>query len=222
MGVSGLRIIKSLFLYFVLICCIFSIPRNARSDDFQIWTEVKFSKKFKPSKFTLLWAMENRVKNDATQYFLFNTTIGFSYAFFKWFQIAPQYRFEKKVGSDGENRPLLDIVFQTPWQPIQVKNRQRFEFRIFPDMERFRYRNRTTLFHKFKDEKVTYSPYIQDEFFLETNNGGFNENRLDVGNTFGFFKDRIKFALYYRWQRKLSSGVWANNYILGTILGFHY
>jgi len=193
----------------------------AQAGDFQVWTELKYSHTFKPSHFTLRWASENRFRDTATEHFTFNTTLGFDYAFLNWFSLGPYYRYEKKRGNPGENRPFVEVVFKTPWKALRIQDRQRYEIRIFPDDTRFRFRNRIKLSHYFGERPVSYTPFVQDEIFVEQGHG-FNENRLDVGNSFGVWQDRLSFTLYYRWQRKESGGSWENNHILGTALGVHY
>lgn len=201
---------------------ILTFPPSAHADDFQIWTHLSFSKKFKPSKFILKWGMENRFDKDASRYGTFNTTIGFNYAFFKWFDMGPHFRFEKKRGKDGEYRPFLEFNLTAPPDLIKIKNRQRTEFRIFPDKFHFRYRNRTQFSHLFNNRPVSFRPFFEDEFFVQTGDG-FNENRLAAGTQFGFADNHVFWELYYRWQRKKESdGSWVNNHILGTGVGLKF
>lgn len=192
------------------------------AEDFQLWTQLSISKAFSPSKFTLDWATENRFDMDASRYHLFNTTLGFHYDVFPWFSIGPYYRYEKKRGKPGENRFFPQLVFKAKTKPVEIKNRQRFEVRFFPDETRFRYRNLTQFAHKVKTRPVSFKPFVQDEFFYEPQNGGINENRLDAGNAFGFLKDFLNFTLYYRWQHKQDGASWVENHILGTSLGLHF
>jgi hypothetical protein len=210
---------------FFIILNLTVLAGRAQAEDFQLWTQVQITKKFSPSKFTLLWAAENRLDMDASRYQTFNTTLGFSYEVFPWFSIGPYYRFEKKRGKPAEQRFFPELVFRAPTKPIEIKNRQRFEVRIFPDTDEvlFRYRNLTQFSHKFKTKPVSFRPFFQDEIFYQPQDGGFNENRLDAGNAFGFLDDFIHFVLYYRWQHKEeSNGTWAENHILGTNLTFSF
>ncbi len=221
----GLRI-RGIILGTLTLFCFFAgfsgfFAPEAQGGDFQVWTELKYSHRFKPSKFTLKWSMENRFRDQATEHFTFNTTLGFDYKFFKWLSAGSYYRYEKKKGKAGENRPFFEVVLKTPWKPVVVKNRQRFEIRIFPDDTWFRYRNLTQISHYFGERPVSYTPYIQDEVFIEQG-VGFNENRLDVGNAFGVLNDQLAFAFYYRWQRKESGNMWENNHIFGTSVAIHY
>lgn len=222
MGIRMLRGVGISLLSLMLAIGFLLIPFRVQADDFQIWTQVQFSKNFKPSKFTLKWSTENRLKNDGTQYFLFNTTVGFYYGVYKWFKLGPYYRFEQKIGKTGEQRPFLEVVFAAPWEPVKIKNRQRYEIKIFPgEKTQFRWRNLIQFSHLFKEKPVSYRPFIQDEIFIQSGTG-FSENRLDVGNAFGFLQDHIKLVFYYRWQRKISDDAWTNNHILGTSLAFIY
>lgn len=194
----------------------------AKDNDFQFWTELKYNHKLKDSKFSLHWAMENRFQNDASDYFLFNTTLGFYYQIIKYIKMGMFYRVEKKEDSDWENRVMPQIEFSANLGPVKLSDRNRFEFRFFPDDFRFRYRNEAKVAHKIKTEPVSFTPYVSDEVFFETEKGGFNENRLKIGNAFGFLKDRLDFDLYYLLQRKDSNGIWSTNHILGTSLSVNY
>jgi len=207
----------------VLVTGVSSLPSPGAADDFQLWTELQVRHDFKPSKFTLLWSTDNRFKNNGTDHFTFNTTIGFYYKFLKWLKFGPFYRFEKKEGDDAENRIMPELVLRGKFGPITIAGRNRFEFRIFPDDFRYRNRTRVKISHKFKKKPVSFTLFMFDEIFIETDGRGFNENRLAAGNGFGFLKDHVVFSLFYQMQRKKSSsGVWSTNHILGTYLTLNY
>ncbi len=209
-----------------------SFPELAAADhQFQLWTELKFSKKIDGSPFTFQWATENRFRNDGGfEYFLFNTTVGFEAQFWKWFRPGLLFRLEKGDAKDTETRVMPQFEVVNSLGPIEIADRNRFEFRFFwgdpGDDWRFRYRNRLKLGHKFKSKPVSYNPYVSDEIFIETGSGnrGFNQNRAAIGNVFGFCEDHIKFDLYYmlRTDKSSSSGDWSHAHVLGTSLGFKY
>lgn len=207
----------------VLVGGVFSLPSTGTADDFQLWTELKVKHDFKPSKFTLVWSTDNRFRDGGTEYFKFNTTIGFYYKFLKWLKFGPFYRFQKEKGKDVENRIMPQLVLTGIFGPIKIAGRNRFEFRIFPDDFRYRNRTRIKISHKFKTKPVSFNLFMFDEIFIETGGRGFNENRLRVGNGFGFQKDHVVFSLFYQMRRKKSSsGVWGTNHVLGTYLTLNY
>ena len=195
---------------------------EAANNDFQLWTELKYAHPFGKSPWTLLWATENRFADNASRYDLFNTTVGFDYRVFKWFKPAFFYRAEKPDGKPWENRLIPQVEFIGRLGVAEFINRQRFEVRFFPDETRFRYRSRFRMGFPIKSKPVSFTPYIQDEIFYEPTNGGFNRNRLDGGNSFGFLGGKITFDLFYRLQLDQASPDWTKRHILGTSLGFKY
>jgi uncharacterized protein DUF2490 len=197
----------------------------AKNSDFQLWTELKYAHTFPDNKLTLRWAEENRFFNDVSKYGLFNTTLGFDYRVLKWLRPGYFQRIEKKVGSPTEFRLIPTLEFLTHMGPIQFEDRNRFEVRMFTDDDvRFRYRNRAKFGYTFKTSPVSFTPYISDEIFVETERTNPDQNRAIVGNGFGFCKDHITFDLYYllRSDKNQGKSGWTNINVLGTSLGFKY
>ncbi len=217
---------KKLFFLIILIVVFWTglLARPAYTKDFQLWTELKYAHPFGKSPWTLHWATENRFANNGTDYFLFNTTIGFDYKWLKWFKTGFFYRYEKIQDRDGENRIFPSAEFNNALGPIIINNRQRFEFRFFPDEFRFRYRPRIKISHPFKTSPVSFTPFVSNEFFVEPQNDWYNQNRFDVGNSFGFYRDHITFDLFYRLRsdKNLDGAGWFQNHILGTSLGLKF
>jgi hypothetical protein len=202
-------------------------PGIARADDFQLWTEVKYAHTFPEhdKKFTIRWAEENRFFNDVSKYGLFNTTLGFDYKVLKWFRAGYFQRIAKKVGDPTEFRLIPTVEFLVSPGPIQFEDRNRFEVRIFSNEEvRFRYRNRVKFGHTFKTSPVSFTPYVSEEIFIETEHANPSQNRLIAGNSFGFAHDRITFDLYYLWRSDKNNGKpgWTQTNAIGTSLGFKY
>ncbi len=209
-------LISVLVLWFAL------IPSPARTSDFQLWTTLSYSIKVPESKFTLMGTIDNRFNQDVTNYLIFINTVGFHYRLFDWFSLGPLYRVQRAPGSPWENRVISEMVFTAPFKAIHLSNRNRFTARFLSNDVRFLYRNMTTLAHRFATRPVSFQPFIQDEFFVEPQNMGFNQNRVTVGNAFGFLDDHIQFSLYYRLQSVKQRNGWIQNQILGTTLGFNY
>jgi len=191
-----------------ILCALLLVGGTAfgKENDFQLWTELKLSHSFGKSPWTLYWATENRFDQNATNYFTFNTTIGFDYKILKWLRSGLFYRFEKVDGKPRENRiiPQFDAVHV--FGAVELSTRQRFEIRIFPDQTRFRYRSRYRVGFPIKTSPVSFKPYLSDELFFEPGFGGFDQNRFAVGNSFGFLKDKISFDLYYMLKSTEQSG----------------
>ena len=213
------------FGVFLLLNGLMILPGIAKADDFQLWTEVKYAHTFPDKKLTLRWAEENRFFNDVSKFGLFNTTLGFDYRVFKWLRPGYFQRIEKKIGSPTEVRFIPQLEFFAPMGPIQFEDRNRFEVRVFTDNDvRFRYRNRFKFGHTFQTSPVSFTPYVSDEIFIETERTNPSQNRAIAGNSFGFAHDHIIFDLYYMFKSDKNNGApgWTNANVLGTSLGFKY
>lgn len=218
MGVFMRKVLLGLI---VALAVVFSGPARAGSD-FQLWTELKYAHPFGHSPWTLYWATENRFADNASNYYTFNTTLGFDYRIFKWFRTGLFYRFEKNDGKPRENRVFPQLDFVGRLGPVEGSNRQRFEIRIFPDDTRFRYRSRFKVAFPIKTKPVSFSPYISEEIFVEPSNGGFNQNRFAAGNAFGFLEGKIVFDLYYMLRMDQADPSWDKKHILGTSLALKF
>lgn len=210
-----------------LIFSLVSFSAGAKENDFQLWTELKISHSFGKSPWTLIWATENRFNNNASNYFLFNTTLGFDYKILKWLKAGFFYRFEKQEGKPRENRIFPQFELAKEFGPVELSTRQRFEIRFFPDDTVFRYRSRFRIAFPIKTSPVSFKPFISEELFFEPDNGGYNQNRVAAGNTFGFHKDKITFDLYYMLRLSAEADTptgknWTNAHILGTSLGLKF
>ena len=199
----------------------------AKENDFQLWTELKISYGFGKSPWTLHWATENRFRNNASDYFLFNTTLGFDYKILKWLKGGFFYRFEKQEGKARENRIFPQFELAKQFGPVELSNRQRFEIRFFPDDTIFRYRTRFRIAFPIKTEPVSFKPYISEEIFVEPGHGDFDQNRVIAGNSFGFNHDKITFDLYYLLRSSADKDTptgrnWTQAHVLGTSLGFKF
>lgn len=210
----------------ILILGLLLLPSwRVQAGDFQLWTELKYSHTFPDKKFTLRWAEENRFYNDASKYGLFNTTLGFDYRVLKWLRPGYLQRVQKELGDPTEIRFIPQLEFLVPLGPIQFEDRNRFELRLFTNGDfRFRYRNRVRFSHTFNTSPISFTPFVSNDIFIETERTNPVQNRFVVGNGFGFAKEHIIFELYYMLQsrREQNGPGWIQNQILGTSLGFKY
>jgi len=217
----------------ILCACVLLLAASvlgAKENDFQLWTELKVSHPFGNSPWTLIWATESRFDHNVTNYFTFNTTIGFDYKVFKWFRPGFFYRIEKVDGKPRENLLIPQFEMAQAFGPVELSTRQGFEIRIFPNETKFRYRPRYRIAFPIKSSPVSFKPYISEELFFEPGHGGFDQNRFQVGNAFGFMKDKITFDLYYMLQSTEVFGAaitspgnnWTQGHVLGTSLGLKF
>ncbi|MFO1463467.1 MAG: DUF2490 domain-containing protein [bacterium] len=221
---------RGLGILFGLILLLTAAGLSAKENDFQLWTELKVSHTFGTSPWTLHWATENRFDQNVSNYLTFNTTLGFDYKILKWLKGGFFYRFEKTDGKPRENRIFPQFDLAHVFGITELSTRQRFEVRIFPNDTRFRYRSRFRFAWPIKTEPVSFKPFVSDELFFEPGHGGFDQNRFQVGNDFGFLKDKITFTLYYMLKSTEAAGTagtpggtnWTQAHVLGTSLGFKF
>jgi len=212
---------KTILIAFLLIGIFSGIKQSYGDtipDDFMLWTELKIKYQIKPSKFVFVWGTESRFDDGASEYMLFNTTVGFYYKVAKWFQTGLYYRLEKELGKNTENRVFPQGTFKVKAGPVKFAFRNRFEIRMFTSGEtRFRYRLRIKFGPKFKVATITLNPFVFNEFFFETkkSNDGFNQDRLGTGLTIGFLKGLVKYTPYFmvRFDQK---DPWIHRYVFGN------
>lgn len=218
-------------LFFVFLLLFIS---GVEAQDLQYWTELKYSHPFKNSRFELNWATENRFNDDSPHYFLFNTTLGFTYKYKPWWSFGFGFRYEtaKRNIIDDFNEEFR-LMPQWEWTlklgSSDIKWRNLFELRILPDDGvsgdfRFRYRGRLRWQRKFTAGNYSFTPYVSNEIFVEPERGNFNQDRLMIGNSFGFLKDKLSFDLYYMSLSTMSSAsrAWTRVSVLGSSLGVRY
>jgi hypothetical protein len=88
---------------------------------------------------------------------------------------------------------------------------------------RFRYRNRLKFSHLFDLKPVSLTPFVSEEFFIEPDFGDFNQNRVAIGNTFGFRHNTVNLDLYYMLRNDKVSGYgWTSRQIFGTAIALKF
>lgn len=160
---------------------------------------------------------------------LYNVTAGSSYDWFlegklkyhwqPWLDVEAMYRHEYyKIGTDWvqEYRPMIRFSGKTELGNWSIRNRHRFELRMF-EIGKTRFRYRTDV--KVKPNRdwtcINLSPYIQEELFFGKK--GFSRNRL-YGGVEGK-AGRFEPAFYMLIQSDNIFSNWRNRFIVGFILG---
>jgi len=161
---------------------------------------------------------------------LYNINAGNSYDWFleakltyhwlQWLDVDAMYRHEYyKIGTNWvqEYRPMIRFSGKTEFGNWSIRNRHRFELRIFEFGEtRFRYRTDVKIKPNWDWTFMNLNPYMQEEIFLGKK--GFSRNRL-YGGVEGK-TGRFEPALYMLIQSDNILSNWNNRFIFGFVLGF--
>ena len=165
------------------------------------------------------------------------TRDGFSDLFFGFADLSLGYRLSKtwsvqagyrharlQLGSGwrDEYRPLVNLAWRRAADGWAVSNRHRLEFRFFEGVtadDRVRYRNETRIAVPYKYAAWGLRPYVEEEFFYEFTDAGFNLNGVSVGVSKKLSK-KLSFKLGYRWQAQKFGDDWDYRHILVTGLSW--
>lgn len=144
----------------------------------------------------------------------------FTYHWQPWLDVEAMYRHEYyKIGTHWvrEYRPMIRFSGKTEWGNWSIRNRHRFELRMFEFGEtRFRYRTDVKLKPNWDWTCMNLNPYVLEEFFLGKK--GFSRNRL-YGGVEGK-TGRFEPALYMLIQSDDILSNWNHRFISGFVLGF--
>ncbi|NNC89915.1 MAG: DUF2490 domain-containing protein [Akkermansiaceae bacterium] len=134
-----------------------------------------------------------------------------------WLDIGEEWR--------EEYRPSAILSYRTMLGDWSFANRHRLEFRTFEDdlaPERFRYRNETRLVAPWEFTSLNAKPFLEEEFFYEFTDDGFNFNWLTTGLRWPVC-DGVVAKLGYRWQAsRFGGGDWNHRHQLVTGLLFFF
>lgn len=217
---------KKLFILLLSGCLLLLKPQTAisKNNDFQLWNTVTVTHPFGKSKFSLFWMGENRLQNDASDFLLFYTAIGFFYSPWPWFRLGPFYRVQKQAGRPFQQVPYPEFDFFAGWGPVDFFDRNLFQFFISSQDLTFQYRNLFQISHTFKPGGFRLIPFFYDEFFLGSGGSPLSQNRVAAGNGFGFLEGKIIFNLYYLFQTLKVAGVngFEKRHVLGTSLNLKF
>jgi hypothetical protein len=120
-----------------------------------------------------------------------------------------------------EHRPMLNLQYMHAFESGLLRNRQRFEWRFFEgDWEdRERYRNETEWTTKKQAFLWDQKFFVAEEFFVESNNRGLNQNWITLGLT-NFIQKGLKWKAGYRLHSNEFSDEWQHRHVL--VWGLYY
>ncbi|MCB1228847.1 MAG: DUF2490 domain-containing protein [Verrucomicrobiae bacterium] len=131
------------------------------------------------------------------------------------------------VGGDwrDEYRPSAILSYQTKLGDWSFANRHRIEYRTFEGgsgaNDRFRYRNETRLIAPWEFTSLRARPFVEEEFFYELTDDGFNYNWFTTGMRWQV-SEGVVAKLGYRWQAYTFGDGWNHRHQLVTGLLFFF
>ena len=206
-------------------------------EDWQFWTHERANIKITDKVVGTVGAMY-RFGDDMSELWYQHYDAGVIFKTTKWLSIMASYRLKmvdagisgKFKGDDWINihNPSLNFVFTHKLGKVKLKNNCRFAYWNY-DSEFGRddlmyYRNIFMVAGP-AWTKAKISPYIQEDFFFNTNIGEVDRNRLSTGLMFGKWK-AVSPKVYLMWQAYNGTGLESSdnkdNYILGLDFKFKF
>lgn len=119
-----------------------------------------------------------------------------------------------------EYRFNLEPTFKGAWgEHFQWANRTRLEYRLFPDQDSWRLRNKMRL--NFKSAELGFTPFVDNEFFISPTELGFDQNRSRLGVVWPVSQGQsLELAYQWRW-RKNKQELWDSDHILMLVYFFN-
>ncbi len=142
------------------------------------------------------------------------TELGYRHA---WLEIGDDWR--------DEYRPSAILSYRTELGGWTFSNRHRLEYRMFesgsPAQDRFRYRNETRLIAPREFGSLKAKFFVEEEFFYELNENGFNFNWFTYGLRWKL-REGVVVKLGHRWQAFKFGDDWNHRHQLVTGLLFFF
>lgn len=171
---------------------------------------------------------------------LLTTRDGFDDLFFGYIDLNLGYKLSKQWSVDGgyrhawleigedwrdEYRPSASLNYRTKLGDWSFSNRNRLEYRMFetssPAPDRFRYRNETRLIAPWEFGLHDARFFVEEEFFYEFTDAGFNFNWFTYGLRWKI-RDGVIVKLGHRWQAFKFGENWNHRHQLVTGLLLFY
>lgn len=195
--------------------------------DWQLWTHERASIKIAEKTAISVGAMY-RFGDDMSDLWYQHYDAGIVFKASKWLSIMPQYRLkmvnlDKFSGSKwlDINNTSLNFIFSKKVGKVALKNNCRFSYwdyeKDFNRKDLLYYRNILMMVGPALT-KTKIKPYIQEDFFFNTDIDKVDRNRLSAGFLACKWK-KVTPRFYMMWQAFNKNGLWENsnadNYIVG-------
>lgn len=192
----------------VILAVLLSIEIGAQSapaddTDLQLWNDVQLKVPVN-DKFDVNTEFTARIKNNISLTDTFRLKIGVTYKPTKDLSVAPFTTFISTRNAQGhfryEYRSGLDAVYRFPVPKVRVSHRSRFEHRIRPGRNSWRYRPSITVKVPLSEKLVrNTSIFVTEEPFYDSVSGKFSRNRISTGIE-RVVNKHFTFELYYLFQ----------------------
>ncbi len=127
-------------------------------------------------------------------------------------------------GTRNEHRPLINLSWRGVRDGWFILNRARLEHRIFEaDFldDRFRFRNQLLLVSPWQLPGTSARWFLEEEFFYEFDDNGFNLNWITTGFRIPVTKG-VTFKVGYRWQAQKLGGEWGTRHVFVTGINWFF
>ena len=200
--------------------------------DWQFWTHERANIKITDTITVPVGAMY-RFGDDMSKLWYQHYDVGVSFKVAKWLSIYPSYRLKMVnaeyfgfTGDDWINihNPSLNFILSHKLGKVKLKNNCRFSYWDYDDEfkrdDLLYYRN---IFMAIGPAwtKAKISPYIQEDFFLNTDIGVVDRNRLSTGVLVGKWKV-VTPRIYVLWQAFNKNGLESSDNVDNYIAGLDF
>ena len=202
----------------------FCVSVSAAASDFQYWNTNTAQWRIKKD-WRLSAEQELRFTDKASRLSYEHTDLSLTYSGMAgWFDLDAGYRhiYQKDKGKwKYECRPSLSGTFKTDLFGLDIRNRNKLEYRIREGKnDNWRYRNRTTVKLPVKIDKFEFKPYVADEIYLDLSDlARMKRNRFYSGIEFKILEPLV-LDVYYLLESDKGRKKWIDTNVLGTKLKF--
>lgn len=187
----------------------------AESEDWQIWSEQGITGAL-DDQWGLTLRQEEKWSDQQGGLVEYNVDLGLGYKATPHWILGLHYRQSyAKKGTEWfeENRPHLNVTYKTKLDKVTISDRSRIELRVKEDKSDIvRYRNKLTV--QCNEGFRGWKPYVADEFFIDSDQGELNRNRLYIGLK-GKPASKVKAEIYGLWQTSDKGSFWQDVLVLG-------
>lgn len=212
--------IKSTLFYTIAVysSIILNPPSAFATDDWNYWSSVSFEHKLDP-KTRVIWNPVWRVRDDISETYHLATRQGVGHKVSDSLDLAAHYFYIQEKNTKGqwveEDRLELQPTLKWDYAGFNFSDRNRFEYRVVGDDEKWRYRNLLKIAKPVEINGFSFSPYISNEIFYDLKKEELNQDRASVG----FIKKinpHVTLDVYYMVRSDYAGGHWNTTNIAGT------
>ena len=123
---------------------------------------------------------------------------------FRFLTLGVGYRYIANIDKPVENRGIVEVTARFPLPAkLQLSDRNRADLRVIQGQFSWRYRNRNILERSFAIHEYPVTPYVQAEFYYNSQSDSWNQKIYQVGLNFTV-RHRAELNPYYERQNNTS------------------